>query len=288
MRFYPFTAAGGRPALAVEIANGAVDLGDLDPTLPSELDAVIDGGADLIKQIAAKLSTFKGATLSVSGLVPRFPLSQMGNFFCVGLNYTEHAKESGHALPTYPGLFIRTRDSLIAAGEPVKRPRESEQLDYEAELVIVVGKAGRRISEANALDHVFGYTLFNDVSVRAYQRKGAQWTPGKNFEKTGAVGPVVVTADALPRGARGLQIMTRLNGEIVQNDNTENMIFDVAKCVSIISEFTTLKPGDLIATGTPSGVGHARTPQLWMKPGDTVEIEIEKIGVLRNTIVDEA
>lgn len=286
MRFRPYSSHG-KPHLAVEVGTNAVDLVALDEKFPHELDDVIAGGPKLLADIATKLKAYKGKGHAISSLVPRFPLARPGNVYCLGLNYAEHAKEGGHEVPSYPALFIRTRESLIAAGEPILRPTQSERLDYEAELMIVIGKGGRRISEDTALDHVFGYTIFNDVSVRDYQRKSTQWTPGKNFDRTGPIGPVVVTADALPKGAVGLRISTRLNGQTLQDDNTHNMIFPVAAAIAAISEFATLKPGDLIATGTPQGVGHARKPPLWMKPGDTVEIEIEQIGILANKIVDE-
>ena len=286
MRFRPYSSHG-KPHLAVEKDGHAVDLHDLDAAFPHELDDVIAGGPKLVAAIADKLKAYKGKTHAIAPLVPRFPLAHPGNVYCMGLNYAAHAKEGGHEVPSYPALFMRTRESLIAAGEPIVRPTQSERLDYEAELMVVIGKGGRRISEEKALDHVFGYTLFNDVSVRDYQRKTSQWTPGKNFDKTGPVGPLVVTADELPKGCEGLRICTRINGQTLQDDNTQNMIFPVAVAIAAISEFTTLKPGDLIATGTPQGVGHARKPPLWMKPGDTVEIEVERIGILTNKVVDE-
>lgn len=286
MRFHPHTGHG-KPALAVEHDGQAIELSALDEKFPHELDDVIAGGPKLLAEIAARLKAHKGKGIDISKLVPRFPLARPGNVYCLGLNYAEHAKEGGHEVPTYPALFLRTRESLIAAGELIVRPIQSERLDYEAELMIVIGKGGRRISEDRALEHVFGYTLFNDVSVRDYQRKTSQWTPGKNFDRTGPVGPVVVTADALPKGAAGLKISTRLNGKIMQDDNTHNMIFPVATAIATISEFAMLKPGDLIATGTPQGVGHARKPPVWMRAGDTVEIEVAQIGILRNKIIDE-
>jgi 2-keto-4-pentenoate hydratase/2-oxohepta-3-ene-1,7-dioic acid hydratase in catechol pathway len=270
MRFHPHTAHG-QPCLAVEHDGHAIELSALDEKFPHELDDIIAGGAKLMVEITAKLKVHKGKGAEIAKLVPRFPLSRPGNVYCLGLNYAEHAKEGGHEVPTYPAIFMRTRESLIAAGESIVRPTQSERLDYEAELMIVIGKGGRRISEDKALEHVFGYTLFNDVSVRDYQRKTSQWTPGKNFDRTGPVGPVVVTADVLPKGAEGLR----------------NMIFPVAIAIAAISEFATLKPGDLIATGTPQGVGHARKPPLWMKAGDTVEVEVAQVGILRNMIVDE-
>ena len=171
---------------------------------------------------------------------------------------------------------------------PIIRPRESEALDYEGELVAVVGRAGRHIAPTEALSHVFGYFIANDGSLRDYQHRTPQWTVGKNFDCSGAFGPVLVTADELPPGAAGLRLETRLNGEVVQSSSTDRMIFDVATLVSIISEVMTLLPGDLILTGTPAGVGHSRNPKLYMKPGDVVEVEIEGVGTLRNPIVDES
>jgi 2-keto-4-pentenoate hydratase/2-oxohepta-3-ene-1,7-dioic acid hydratase in catechol pathway len=163
----------------------------------------------------------------------------------------------------------------------------SSQLDYEGELVAVVGKSGRHIAEHDALDHVLGYSLFNDASIRDYQTKSPQWTVGKNFDGTGAFGPMLVTEDELPPGAAGLQIQTRLNGQIVQNASTSDMVFSVARLISILSEAMTLEAGDIIVTGTPAGVGVARKPQLFMKHGDICEVEIEKIGILTNRIEDE-
>lgn len=176
----------------------------------------------------------------------------------------------------------------MAAGAPLVRPSCSDQLDYEAELMFIIGKGGRHIAEADALDHVFGYTVFNDGSVRDYQRKTHQWTPGKNFDNTGAIGPFVVTPDEVPAGAAGLKIESRVGDEILQSSNTANMIWSVAQTIATISEYTTLEPGDLIAMGTPPGVGHAKKPNpRWLVPGEVVDIEIEGIGVCSSPIVDE-
>jgi acylpyruvate hydrolase len=223
----------------------------------------------------------------LAGVRFRLPVERPGKIICLGLNYADHAKEGGYAVPDYPALFMRATTSLIPAGAPLIRPRVSEKLDFEAELMVLIGRRGRHVAEAEALDLVFGYTCFNDGSVRDYQRKTHQWTPGKNFDGTGAVGPFVVTADELPPGATGLKIACRLAGQTVQSANTADMILSVAKTLSLLSEFTTLEPGDLVAMGTPQGVGHARQPPLWMRPGDLVEIEIEGIGVLANTVADE-
>jgi acylpyruvate hydrolase len=215
------------------------------------------------------------------------PVARPGKIVCLGLNYADHAKEGGHQIPEYPAIFLRCSTSLLPAGEPIIRPQSSDRLDYEAELMVIIGRRCHRVAEADALAAVFGYTCFNDASLRDYQRKASQWTPGKNFDRTGAVGPIVVTPDELPLGADGLAISCRLNGQIVQSANTRSMMVSVARAISLISEFATLEPGDLVAMGTPEGVGAARKPPLWMKHGDTVEIEIEAIGVLRNMIADE-
>jgi acylpyruvate hydrolase len=214
------------------------------------------------------------------------PLANPEKIICVGLNYRDHSAESGFKQPDFPTLFGRFNSSLIGHGAPLLRPPQSEQFDYEGELVAVIGKTARDVSEENALDHVMGYSIFNDGSLRDYQFKAPQWTPGKNFDDTGAFGPWLVTADELPKGCEGLKLETRLNGQVVQSASTSDMVFPVAKLVAIISSFLTLKPGDVIVTGTPSGVGMARKPQLWMKPGDVCEIEIENIGVLSNPVRD--
>jgi len=255
----------------------------------------IPGSLDELIMMDPRLESFRDILKDTPDLpvVPldkvraELPLDFIDKVVCLGLNYAEHAKEGGHAPPTYPSFFLRAPSSLVAHGQPVLRPKVSEQLDYECELVIVIGEEGRHIPEKRALDHVFGYTLMNDVSVRDYQRKTTQWTAGKNFDGTGPLGPLVVTADELPLGAKGLRIQTRLNGKVMQDANTSDMIFDVARTIALVSEIMTLRPGDLIATGTPSGVGHARKPPVWMKPGDVIEVEVEKIGILRNPIVAE-
>ncbi len=224
----------------------------------------------------------------VNDITPALPVARPGKIVCLGLNYAEHAREGGYDVPDYPAMFMRAATSMIPAEAPMVLPSASHTFDYETELMVIVGKGGRHISEADALGHVFGYSTFNDGSVREYQRKTHQWTAGKNFDGTGAVGPIVVTPDEVPEGASGLQIQTRLSGRVVQDSNTSDMIFTVARTIAIVSEIMTLEPGDMIAFGTPPGVGHARKPQLWMKAGDTVEVEIEGIGICSNPIVAEA
>lgn len=275
-------------ALGLLEGKAVVDLGIADRTLPKDLLGLIAAGPSALAAAkAAAVDAPASARFVLDAMKPGLPIASPPKFICVGLNYALHAKEGGHAIPTYPSFFLRVPTSLVAAGAPVIRPKASEQLDYECELTIVIGKGGRHIPEEKALEHVFGYTLFNDVSVRDFQRKTSQWTAGKNFDGTGPLGPWIVTADELPPGASGLRIATRVNGATMQESNTSDMIFSTARTVALLSEIMTLQPGDLIATGTPSGVAHARKPPAWMKAGDTVEVEVEGIGVLSNPVVDE-
>ena len=215
------------------------------------------------------------------------PFGQPEKIICAGLNYRDHAAESGFEAPTYPALFGRFSSSLIGHLAPIIRPTVSNALDYEGELVAIIGKAGRNIPKERALEHVAGYSVFNDASIRDYQFKSAQWTIGKNFDSTGAFGPIFVTADELPAGASGLRLTTTLNGRVLQSASTGDLIFDVATQVSLLSDAMMLRPGDVIVTGTPSGVGAARDPKIFMKPGDVCNVEIEGIGVLSNPIMQQ-
>lgn len=209
---------------------------------------------------------------------PVLPVVADARIICIGLNYAEHAREGGREPPSYPAFFFRVDTSLAPAGTAVATNGLSDKLDYEAELLVVIGRGGRMIPEAEALDHVFGYGVFNDISVRDFQQKGGQWTPGKNFDGTGIVGDEIVTPDEVPPGATGLRVRAILNGETMQDANTDIMICPVARAIALISEFMTLRPGDLIATGTPSGVGYARNPPVWMKPGDEIVVEVDQVG----------
>lgn len=279
---------GGASKLGAVVGDSVIDLQAADPSLPGSILDIINGGNAALGRVRTAADTAQADTkIALADVSPALPIERPEKFFCIGLNYALHAKEGGHDIPTYPSMFTRAANSIIPAGAPVVKPKSSEQLDYECELAFIIGKGGRHISEDQALEHVFGYTMFNDVSVRDYQRKIPQWIPGKNFDSTGPFGPHVVTADELPAGASGLRIMTRVNGKTMQDSNTADMIFSTARIIAILSEFMTLSPGDVIATGTPSGVAHARKPPAWMKAGDTVEVEVEGIGVLSNPIVDE-
>ena len=249
------------------------------------LESLISFGGTALADAARELSTAPRIDLAKVKVLP--PVSNPEKIVCIGLNYVDHSAESGFKQPEFPTVFNRFNSSLIGDGAAIIKPPQSEQLDYEGELVAIIGKTARHVSEADALGYVVGYSIFNDASIRDYQFKAPQWTPGKNFDGTGAFGPCFVTADELPLGCVGLTLQTRLNGAVVQKASISDMVFSVAKLVSILSSFMTLKPGDVIVTGTPSGVGLARKPPLWMKPGDVVEVEIEKIGVLRNMIEAE-
>lgn len=284
MRFLVGTVGGEQSVFAVK-GDQAINLTAEVPGIGTDLSA-LSASSDLMAQATNAIGM--GQSVPVADITPALPIQVPGKFICLGLNYVEHIKEGGYDIPDYPALFMRSHNSLMASGAPMVRPVCSEKLDYEAELLLIIGKGGRHISEDNALDHVFGYTVFNDGSVRDYQRKTHQWTPGKNFDDTGAVGPVVVTPDELPQGASGLKIESRVGDEILQSSNTGNMIWGVARTIAIISEYTTLHPGDHIALGTPPGVGHAKKPNpRWLRPGETVEIEIEGIGICANPIIDE-
>ncbi|EAQ64290.1 5-oxopent-3-ene-1,2,5-tricarboxylate decarboxylase [Marinomonas sp. MED121] len=261
----------------------AINISSQDNQFGSDLSQIINN-----PQLLEKISGYSSAPgIPVSQIQPSLPLQHPGKVICLGLNYMDHIKEGGYKVPDYPALFMRSHSSLMPAQAPMVRPKVSVQLDYEAELMLIVGKHGRHIPESKALDYVFGYTIFNDGSVRDYQRKTHQWTPGKNFDNTGAIGPIIVTPDELPEGAHGLKIETRVGDEILQSANTSEMLWSVARVIAEISSYTTLEPGDLIAMGTPPGVGHARSPARWLEPGEVVEVEIEGIGICANPIIDE-
>jgi 2-keto-4-pentenoate hydratase/2-oxohepta-3-ene-1,7-dioic acid hydratase in catechol pathway len=285
MRFAAFRS-GGHEGLAVAHSEGAFHgLLSSDAGYPGSLLTLIQSGDGSFDEAAAVLRNGPVIDLTKVELLP--PLPNPGKIICVGLNYVDHSIESGFTVPDYPTIFTRFASSLIGAGASIVRPAVSHQLDYEGEMVAIIGTAGRHIAESRALDHVAGYSIFNDASVRDYQRKSPQWTIGKNFDGTGAFGPYLTTADEIPPGGKGLRIRTRLNGATVQDASTDDMVFSVARLISILSEAITLSPGDIVVSGTPAGVGMARNPPLFMKHGDVCEVEIEGLGILRNTIEDE-
>jgi len=263
-----------------------IDLSATDSSLPNTLLEIISSGhamshiATLAKNPAAVIKSLQG--------VQFIPLvDRPGKIICLGLNYADHAAEGGHSRPEYPAFFMRGPSSLAAHQQPLIRPKVSDKFDYEAELAFVVGKTARHLTAANALEYVAGYSAFNDGSLRDYQRKSTQWTIGKNFDATGGFGPWLVTPDELPPAADGLRIQSRLNGQIMQDANTKNFLWGIVETLVLITECMTLEPGDVVITGTPAGVGYARKPPVFMKAGDTIEIDIEGVGVLSNPIADE-
>jgi 2-keto-4-pentenoate hydratase/2-oxohepta-3-ene-1,7-dioic acid hydratase in catechol pathway len=284
MRLIAFKNDSGQPALGARVGDELFDLTALG--LPATLDELLrQGDAGLI---AAKAALSRATVRRpLAGLTYLPPVQHPSKAFAIGLNYVDHAAESNFDPPKFPVIFHRYPSSWVAHGQALVCPKISTQFDYEAELVAVIGKGGRYIARDDALSHVAGYSLFNDGSIRDHQFRSNQWMMGKNFDHSGGFGPEFVTADELPPGASGLQLQCRLNGQVVQNANTRDMIFDIATLVSACSEAMALQPGDIIITGTPSGVGLARKPPLWMKAGDVCEVEVEGLGVLRNPVVDE-
>jgi 2-keto-4-pentenoate hydratase/2-oxohepta-3-ene-1,7-dioic acid hydratase in catechol pathway len=285
MRLIAFLNDQGQPALGSRIdANHLLDL--TAAGTPTSLDEVLRlGDVGWEKLRLCERAASRRVPLAGLRLLP--PVLNPGKAFAIGLNYKDHAAESNFEPPKHPVVFQRYRSSWVAHGEALVRPHVSVQFDYEAELVAVIGKAGRYIAKDQALSHVAGYSIFNEGSIRDYQLRTNQWLLGKNFDNSGSFGPDFVTSDELPAGAHGLQIQCRLNGQVLQDANTRDMIFDVATLVATCSEAMALQPGDIIITGTPSGVGMARRPQVWMKAGDVCEVEVQGIGVLRNPVVDE-
>ncbi len=282
MRLASFRASG-RDSYGAVVEGGIVDLGRrLGERYPT-LRAAIAGDA-LGRAIAEAGAAKPDFTLAEATLLP--PITDPDKIICAGRNYRAHAAEAGGAPPENPQVFLRLVNTLVAHGQPMVCPKISGDFDYEGELALIIGKPGRHIAKADALSHVFGYTLFNDGSIRDIQFKHSI-AAGKNFHQTGGFGPWIVTADEIPDPTR-LQLVTRLNGREVQHTGIDDLIFDIPTLISYCSDWTPLIAGDVISTGTPEGVGFARKPPLWMKPGDVVEVEIGGIGVLRNPIVAES
>jgi acylpyruvate hydrolase len=275
---------GGVPGIAADEGSGWHGLTQREGGFPGTLPELIAQGADLLR-IGRSLGQSPAIDLNAVRLLPPVPVPP--KILCVGLNYDDHLEESGLKKPAYPEIFARFATSLIAHQEPIRRPRESIALDYEAELAVVIGKPGRRVPQEQALDHVAGYSLFNDSSVRDFQLRTPQWTMGKNFDGTGSFGPWLVTPDAVPPGASGLRIQGRLNGRVMQDSRTDLLIFNVQALIEMISVAMSLERGDVIITGTPGGVGAARKPPVFMQPGDIFEVEIEGLGVLTNLVQDD-
>lgn len=279
----------GKQRIGCPKGDQIINLSIADPELPTDLLSLLEAGPSAMEQAKQAAANAGSDALVASADITYLPLiTRSPKVICIGRNYAAHAKEGGVEPPTYPEIFYRGNTSLIGHNQPILRPECSDKLDYEAELVAIIGKRARHVSLENALDYVAGYSIFNDATLRDYQRKSSQWTIGKNFDDTGAFGPEFVTADELPAGAHGLNIQTRLNGHVMQDANTRDFIFPIDDLVVKLSECMTLEPGDVIVTGTPAGVGYARNPPVFMKAGDLCEVEIEGIGVLSNPVQDEA
>ncbi len=290
MKIVGFESPAGLRLGVVE-GDQVIDLQAVDAKVPSDLGALLAGtNGDFapVKDLAKRAPA--SARRPLKGLKYALPVAQPGKIICLGLNYLEHVKEGSQRdnIPKFPTIFMRCLTSMVPHEAPIIRPQVSETLDYEAELMLIVGKRAKHLTLENATSCIAGYSCSNEGSVREFQRKSTQWDMGKNFDRTGGFGPWMVTADELPAAGKGLKLESRLNGKVMQSDNTDNMMFPVPETLVYITQGMTLEPGDIIFTGTPSGVGHARKPNpIWMRQGDTCEVEIEGIGMLRNPIEDE-
>lgn len=274
---------GGRTGFGAVVGDGVVDLGK----------ALEGRYADLVALLAA--DAVKVAQAAMTGRAPDYRLDDLtllpviphpGKIWCCGLNYGEHVRETQREVTEQPTFFLRMADSQVGHNQPIPCPPESTQVDYEAEIAVVIGKPGRRIAEADVAQHIAGYACYNDGSIRDWQRHTSQWVPGKNFWRTGGFGPWLVTADEIPFGTV-MRLQTVLNGEVLQDATTEMMIHSIARQIAYVSTIAPLRTGDVIVTGTPGGVGARRNPPVWMKPGDVCEIVVDRIGTLRNPIVAE-
>ncbi|MCW8863704.1 MAG: fumarylacetoacetate hydrolase family protein [Colwellia sp.] len=282
MKLLSFTR-NGMPSYGALVKGGIIDLGARLKEQYPDIKSVIvaDAFAELEKIISVEAADFPESEVEFLPVV-----GNPGKILCVGLNYESHRKETGRAVAEHPAIFTRFADTQIGHNTPIRMPKVSNVLDYEGEMAIVIGKGGRYISREDAMSHVAGYSCYNDATIRDWQRHTIQFTPGKNFPGTGAFGPYLVTPNDIPDPHK-LSIQTRLNGEIMQDANTGMFIFDIPKIIEYISGFTALSPGDVIATGTPGGVGFKREPMVLMKPGDEVVVEIEHVGLLVNSIALE-
>jgi 2-keto-4-pentenoate hydratase/2-oxohepta-3-ene-1,7-dioic acid hydratase in catechol pathway len=268
------------------LVNGD-DVLDLTPILGSQAPDLKTLIAKDLFAAAAQAAQSHKPTLKLAQLTLLPVIPNPGQIFCIGLNYGDHVRETGRQVTETPTIFLRLPDSQVAHGQDIVRPAESHRLDYEAEIAVIIGKGGRRIKEEDAWSHIAGYSCYNEGSVRDWQVATSQWTPGKNFYKTGGFGPWMVTSDEIAP-AQVMRLQTVLNGQVLQDSTTDKMIHSIPRQIAYISTFIPLSPGDVIVTGTPGGVGNKREPQIFMKPGDVCEIVVDAIGTLRNGIRDEA
>jgi 2-keto-4-pentenoate hydratase/2-oxohepta-3-ene-1,7-dioic acid hydratase in catechol pathway len=282
MKFVSFEI-GGLASYGILEGDSVLDVGAALGTRAPDLKSLI-AQAGLVELAAQARRNAPTVALGAVKLLPVIP--NPGKIVCVGLNYSDHVRETGRELTESPALFLRVPESQVAHGEAIVRPPESVRLDFEGEIAIVIGQGGRRISEAQAWEHIAGYSCYNDGSIRDWQAATTQWTSGKNFWRTGAFGPWMVSADEIAPGQL-MTLVTRLNGQEMQRTTTDKMIHSIPRQIAFISTFMPLAPGDVIVTGTPGGVGNKRNPPVYMKDGDIVEVEVDAIGVLRNPVRDE-
>ena len=275
----------GRPTYGAVVQDRVLDLGRVLGSRYADLKAVLTDPQGLAALQLALGDAGPGIPAASVTWLPVIP--NPGAIWCLGLNYREHVAETKNEVGDKPVLFQRTAVSQAAHRQALVRPPESTSFDYEGEIAIVIGSPGRRISEADSWSHIAGYACYNDGSVRDWQRHSKQWGPGKNFWRTGAFGPWMVTADEIAPGTE-MTLVTRVNGQELQRATTDMLIHSIPAQIAYISQFTPLQAGDVIVTGTPGGIGAARNPQIWLKAGDTVEVEVDRIGVLVNTVEDEA
>jgi acylpyruvate hydrolase len=288
MRLVSFNDVDGS-RIGLVVNNEVIDLTSFNANAPRDIQKVIaNGELPALQKVATEAIASKQSHYHpFHNLDFNVPIAAPSKILCLGLNYMEHVNEGIFERQSFPTIFLRTISSMVPHNRNIIRPLNSNSLDFEAELALVIGSRSRHLTIENALDSVAGYSCSNDGTVREYQRHTIQWTMGKNFDSTGSIGPIFVTSDELPEGAKGLKIECRLNDKTVQSSNTDMMMFPVVETLVYLTEGITLEPGDIVLMGTPSGVGHARKPPLWLQDGDVVEVEIEHIGLLRNPIANE-
>ena len=286
MKLVTFEHQGQRRIGALR-EDAVVDLNRANDRLPTDMLRLLEAGDEALALAREAVASASGpAVLALDQVTLKAPIPRPGKVICLGLNYRDHAEETNSPLPEYPIIFTKYANTIVGPGEAVVLPRVSRQVDYEAEFGVVIGRRAKHVSEAEARRYVAGYVNFNDVSARDYQMKTSQWTIGKTFDTFGPMGPALVTADEID-DPHALDIRLILNGEVMQSSNTRHLIFGVDYLIAELSTIMTLEPGDLISTGTPGGVGMARDPQVWLKPGDVMQVEIEGLGVLENPVVAE-
>lgn len=277
MKLMSFRRPDGTASWGIAAADGVIDCAGIAPSLRDGLSIM-----DKVATAAKAPATYGYGAIQYLPVVPN-----AGKLLCIGLNYATHVKEGGREPPKQPMIFVRFNNSVVGHNQALVRPKASDKFDFEGELVVIIGKTCRHVAKADWQSVVAGYTCFNDGSIRDFQRHTTQFTPGKNFYQSGAFGPYMITPDEVG-DITSKELITRLNGEVMQHAPINDLLFDIPTLIEYCSTFTQLEPGDAIVTGTTGGVGFARTPPVWMKPGDKIEIEVTGVGVLTNTIIDEA